>query len=150
MLVKNIEEAEVVKLLPNHKAKVRIKRHSQCIGCQHRGFCDPFGKEFMVVEVRNTIGAKVGQKVEVEFPPYKKGKAMFILYIIPLFSLILGAVLGNFLNPIGNKDASSAIFCILFVILSFVGIKLYTKFLSKKSPSFEPRIINIFFENKNY
>ena len=148
MLVKNIEEGEVIKLLPRHKAKVKIKRHSQCIGCQHKGFCDPFGKEFMIVEARNTIGAKVGQRVEVKFPSYNKTKAMFILYIIPLFSLILGAILGNFLNPINNKDLSSAIFSILFVILSFVGIKFYTNLLSKKNPSSEPQIINIYFENK--
>ncbi len=146
MIVKNIEEGEVIKILPKHRAKVKIKRHSQCVGCQHRGFCDPFGKEFMVVDVLNTIGAKIGQKVEVEFPNYPKTKAMFVLYIIPLFALIIGALIGNFLDPLHNKDASSVVFCLLFVLLSFVGIKLYTKFLSKKSSSFEPRIINIFFD----
>ncbi len=146
MLLKSIEEGEVIQLLPQHKAKVKIKRHSQCMGCQHKGFCDPFGRDFMVLEVRNTIGAKPGQKVEVQFPTYKKTKAMLILYIFPLFALILGAVIGNYLNPFKNPNASSVIFCLLFVILSFIGIRIYTKISQKKQPLFEPKIVNISFE----
>ncbi len=139
----SVEQGEVVGLLPESRARVKIPRRSTCQGCSHRSFCDPFGSEHMVVEARNRAQARVGQRVEVSFGREKQSKAILILYIIPLVALILGAAAGNALDPFNNQDASSAVLSILCVALSFVGIRVYSTKRSESHPDQQPVITAI-------
>jgi len=139
----SVENGEVIALLPGNKARVKIPRRSTCQGCSHRSFCDPFGTEHMVVEARNSAQAKTGQKVEVSFGREKQSTAIVVLYIIPLAALILGAAVGNSLDPFQNQNASSAALSLLCVILSFAGIKIYSRKRSEIHPDKQPVIISI-------
>lgn len=139
----SVEQGEVIGLLPESRARVKIPRRSTCQGCSHRSFCDPFGSEHMVVEARNRAQARVGQRVEVSFGREKQSKAILILYIIPLVALILGAAAGNALDPFNNQDASSAVLSILCVALSFVGIRVYSTKRSESHPDQQPVITAI-------
>ncbi len=140
---KTTEIGEIVRLLSENKAKVKVKKHSSCQGCAHRSFCDPFGSEHMVIQAVNYVNAQIGNTVEVEFGVEKASKAIIILYIIPLIFLILGAFLGNFFNPFNNQDISAAIFSLVFVILSFIGIYFYSHRQFETNPSGQPKITKI-------
>jgi sigma-E factor negative regulatory protein RseC len=142
-LQKTVENGEVIALLPGNRARVKIPRRSTCQGCSHRSFCDPFGTEHMVVEAHNPARARTGQKVEVSFGREKQSTAIFILYIIPLAALILGAAVGNALDPFNNQNASSAALSILCVALSFVGIRIYSRKRSETHPDKQPVITSI-------
>ncbi len=142
-LNQKIETGEVIELLPPNMAKIRIKRHSQCIGCSQRSLCDPFGKDYMIISAKNLCMAKIGDEVEVSFELVRKGQAIVILYIIPLILFIVGALIGNFIDPFNNKDLSSSLMGILCLIISFIGIFIYNKILVKEKPSLEPRIKRI-------
>jgi sigma-E factor negative regulatory protein RseC len=98
-----IEIGEVIEVLSCDKVKVKVKRHSQCIGCSQKSLCDPFGKDYMIITAKNTQGAKIGDKVEVAFGLVKRGRAIVILYVIPLILFIIGAILGNILDPLKTK-----------------------------------------------
>lgn len=54
-LSSKIESGEVVELLGNGDAKVKVERRSQCVGCSHRGICDPFGSNFMVIRAKKIV-----------------------------------------------------------------------------------------------
>jgi len=125
------------------KVKVKVKRHAQCIGCSQKSLCDPFGKDYMIITAKNTQGAKIGDKVEVAFGLVKRGRAIVILYVIPLILFIIGAILGNILDPLKNKDLSSSLLGIFFLIISFGGIYLYHKTLVRERPSLKPYITRI-------
>ena len=142
-LYQSVEHGEVIALMPDNKARVKIPRRSTCQGCSHRSFCDPFGSEHMVVEALNSVQARNGQRVEVSFGREKQSKAIFILYIIPLVALILGAAAGNALDPFNNQDASSAVLSILCVALAFVGIRIYSTKRSESHPDQQPVITSI-------
>ena len=133
----------MVQLLPDDRAKVKIAKHSSCDTCSHKSFCHPFGGEHMIIETSNQVGARSGQTVEVAFEQESQGKAMLVLYVIPLLGLLAGAFIGNWLNPLNNADASSAAMSFLFVILSFIGIRVYTIRRTRNHPSFQPRIVSI-------
>jgi len=138
-----LEKGEVIGNLANGRVRVKIPKSSDCSGCEHRKFCDPFGSEHMLVEAANELEAKTGQKVEVQMVLERRTKAIFILYILPLIFLVLGAVIGNALDPLGNKDLSSTVFCLGFVILAFAGIRSYAKRAAAKEPASGPRIVRI-------
>ncbi|MCD6328543.1 SoxR reducing system RseC family protein [bacterium] len=75
-------------------AKVRTKRAEACGMCQARGFCHPFGEKENYVEVENTIGADVGQEVLLLMQSSSLVSASFVLYLVPLCCVVLGAVSG--------------------------------------------------------
>lgn len=137
------ETGEVIQVLPGGKARVKIPKRSNCQGCGQRSFCDPFGSEHMVLESENSLLAGPGARVQVSFDPERQGKAIVILYLIPLVALMLGAFIGNSLDPFANKDLSASIFCLAFTGLSFFGIRIYTKKKGAKNPSSRPRIVQI-------
>ncbi len=142
-LREKIEHGKVIELLSFDKAKIQIRRGEQCIGCSQRSLCHPFGSDFMVIEARNSLNARVGDDVEVSFEVVKRGKAIGILYLVPLFFFIGGSLLGNYLDLFHNKDLSGSLGGIFFLIISFLGIYFYNRGLVRKKPSLEPRIIRI-------
>ncbi len=147
-LSEKIEHGKVIEILSFDKAKIQIRRGEQCIGCSQRSLCHPFGSDFMVIEAKNPLNARIGDDVEVSFEVVKQGQAISILYLIPLFFFVMGSLVGNYLNPFHNKDLSGSLGGIFFLIISFLGIYFYNRGLVRKKPSLEPRIIRILPESK--
>lgn len=71
-------------------AKVKTSRHNDCANC---GSCP--GNSAAVLDVRNPVGAKVGQKVIIELQEVNMLKAAFTVYILPLLALFVGAMAGG-------------------------------------------------------
>lgn len=143
-----LEQGQVVRLLKANRAKVRIKRHSKCIGCSQKSFCDPFGSEVMHLTAQNPVQAKEGEQVEVKLVLGSPKRSVAILYIFPLACLIFGAALGNILALFNNPDLSAALMSSFFLALSFLAIYLYAKHQARQNKSAEPTILRIL-EKKN-
>ena len=120
------------------KAKIRLTRSSACEGCPGSGLCSILSKRYRMLEAENPIGAKVGQEVNVSVQTESELKASFIIYVIPTISLFIGAILGYYLDLLKNRELSSCISSIFFVILAFFGIRQYSK-----KCSFRPVITEI-------
>jgi sigma-E factor negative regulatory protein RseC len=97
----------------------------------------------MMILAANPLNAEAGQRVHISFKAENKGKATAILYIIPLIALLVGALVGDALDPFGNRDASAAFFCLLFVTITFLGIWYYSHRKYERNVSFKPTIIAI-------
>lgn len=86
-----LEEHEgIVIAVTDNIARVKASRHSDCENC---GACP--GDNALVMDARNSIGAKVGQKVLVKIAETNMLKAAFIVYIMPLLSAAIGAAAGG-------------------------------------------------------
>ena len=79
----------VVSKLDGDEAEVQIKRVSGCGGnCDHcGGSCE---SAFHGLRVKNTIDAKIGETVQIEFRESESMKASLIIYLIPLAGFLLG------------------------------------------------------------
>jgi positive regulator of sigma E activity len=97
----------------------------------------------MLIEALNKVGANAGQEVEIRMNLESPQKAVAILYLIPLFFLILGAILGNTLDPLGHQDASAVVFCLGFLVLSYIGISSYSRRKSAREPEDLPTVTRI-------
>ncbi|MCF8086118.1 MAG: SoxR reducing system RseC family protein, partial [Desulfohalobiaceae bacterium] len=137
------ETGEVIHLLPGHRAKVKIPMGYSCESCGNRDLCEPFGRDYMVVEATNSIRARPGQVVQVSFTAEKPAKALLLLYLLPLATLILGAALGHQLAFFGARNLSSAILSLLFVTLTFVGLRYFTRRRYAANPETQPRVSKI-------
>lgn len=105
--------------------------------------CSPLGRDWMIIEALNHPGAGPGQEVILTYELESEVKASFVLYIIPLLSLLLGAVLGGWLDPLHNPDLSSVSLGFSLMILSFLGIRLYSGRTYSQRKQYQPVILQI-------
>ncbi len=127
-----------------NEAKVKIPRTNSCQSCsQHEACCAPFGKDYMLVEAQNRAGASQGQNVELEFSTPSSNTAVFVLYIIPLFGLILGAIVGYNLALFGSPDGSAALLSLIFLVLSYLGIHRLNRRIWSQDARYRPKITRL-------
>ena len=119
------QQGYIVEIVDSVTAKLKLKRHSACASC---GKCATTSEEKdIIVEVDNTIGSKVGDRVEVNMETVNVLKAALIAYTIPLVALLLGTV-GTFyglkaLNITSNVELISGGVGLIFTLISFLILK---------------------------
>lgn len=85
-----VQQGFVMEIVDKTTAKIKITRHSACASC---GKCATTSEsKDIIVEVDNTLGARVGDKVEVNMETINVLKAAMIVYLIPLTFLLMGTI----------------------------------------------------------
>ncbi|MDD5017108.1 MAG: SoxR reducing system RseC family protein [Eubacteriales bacterium] len=127
-----IEYGEVVDIKED-MARVRFRRTSACGRCKACGMLS--GQNEIVVEVPNELNATVGDYVAVSIKMQKALRASAIAYVFPLFMLIAGVFTGWLLSGVwhifANQDAAMAVSAIIFVLLSFLLLKIASPIYNK-------------------
>ncbi len=125
------EEGEVTALHGN-RATVRIEAGKGCERCR---LCTPISDTEMIVEASYSSRIDIGDHVVLGFRPGIIVQSAFILYLIPLVSLILGYYAGKFLfRPWiipGKEELFPALTSLVFLFVSFVPIRLYDRMKEK-------------------
>ena len=83
------QQGYVIEIVDKNTAKLRMQKHSACASC---GKCKDLSSESkeILVEVDNTIGAKIGDYVEVNMENINVLKATALAYLVPLAFLLIG------------------------------------------------------------
>jgi sigma-E factor negative regulatory protein RseC len=82
-----IRETGNIIRIDGEMAEVMVERHASCESC---GACGLGGKPQISFMVRNPIGARKGDRVEVELQIWKLYQAAFLMYTLPLMMLFVG------------------------------------------------------------
>ena len=124
------QQGYIVEIVDSVTAKLKLKRHFACASC---GKCATTSEEkYIIVEADNTIGAKVGDRVEVNMETVNVLKAAFIAYTIPLLALLLGIycalhedrILDRIIITIGNITSCIPSFWISLILILIFGVNL--------------------------
>lgn len=139
-----ITEEGIVQQVEPAKALILIMRSSACAGCHSQSACQPSEHKEAIVEAINDVNAQVGDRVQVSVPAVSLLKATFIVYLVPVLALILGAIAGSSFAPLMHMDASLAsIICgVSSMFAIFVVVKWLDKSTSSKS-EYWPKITRI-------
>jgi sigma-E factor negative regulatory protein RseC len=133
------QQEGIVLEVSNHMAKVKTSRHNDCENC---GACP--GNSALVLEARNGVGAKPGQRVAIEVREINMLKAAFIVYILPLIAVFIGVVAGEiFAESFGYQPL---LFQVVGGAMAFLLSVLYIKFFDSAARSdvkMQPVIIRI-------
>ncbi len=125
---------------------VKTVRGSSCESCASKRSCQTMGETEMLIEVQNTVGARVGQNVVFTVGAASVMKAGMLFYLVPVLSFIFGVVLGQTVAikvfPNQNPDLVSGLLGVILLAVSFFGLKIYSRRLEKDS-SFRPRILRV-------
>jgi sigma-E factor negative regulatory protein RseC len=135
MFIKGIsgEEGEVIEVRGD-TATVKIQANKACEKCH---VCKRVSATEMIVEAFATRPVSRGEKVTLHIHPGTIVKSAAILYIFPLFGLIIGYYCGKFLLSLLNigikGELIPAVFSLVFLFLSFVPIRMYDRSRQKDS-----------------
>jgi sigma-E factor negative regulatory protein RseC len=140
------EVGTIVELKSKSTALVLCQKSSFCKSCASSGACS-LGEDSRsrMVEAHNMIGANVGDRVKIAASSAIFLQSSFVLYIVPLIALVIGAVVGNALGtffPLGvDPNLLSAIFGVFFMIGSFLIIRVGSGAL--RAEKFMPEIVTV-------
>lgn len=133
-------ETGVVETVEGEWAWVRARRKSACGGCSSKGHCQSLGGGQMRIKARNTANANVGDTVEIYLDTRIKMKFLFLLYVVPIFGLMGGAIAAEFLSDALGLGAVTGkiIFIVAGVMTAFVLVRIHVNNLAVRgelSPS---------------
>ncbi|PLX80903.1 MAG: hypothetical protein C0616_06735 [Desulfuromonas sp.] len=140
------ETGTIVELKSPQRAMVLCRKSSACQHCSSKEACGLGSDEgTRLVEADNQLGAKVGDKVRIAITSRTLLRSSFLVYIVPLIALLVGAGLGQF---IGEKMAQgpdpnllAALLGSAFMVGSLLVIKVGSKALPQED--YMPRIVRI-------
>jgi sigma-E factor negative regulatory protein RseC len=137
-----IKENGVVTKTGQATAWVKTNRSRECQSCSAHGSCE--GAQEKEVEVMNPLGAQRGDAVTIAIQTGSMIKLSALLYLFPVFCMILGAALGSHLAPDYGVDESglSAFMAFSFFFLSFLIIR-FTSSRIAGNDRYHARIIQI-------
>lgn len=119
------QQGYIIEIVDEKTAKLKMQRHSACASC---GKCVTSSeKKDIIVEVDNSIGAKIGDHVEVNMETVNVLKATAIAYLVPLVALLVGTI-GTYyaLDAMGigaNIEAISGAVGISLTLITFFMLK---------------------------
>lgn len=126
-----MEEIGIVKSIDGAIAKVMVERKSSCCDHCEKDTCD-IPENGIETEAMNIARATVGQKVKVVMKPYTYLKGALILYVLPVFALILGALLGKAYLPTLVNGIDSELLSAFGGFLAFFASLILVKILSSR------------------
>ena len=144
-----IREQGIVEEIRKNTAVIKIVRSSSCKHCADKDSCSVADRN-MIIEVKNSLNAKEGDRVEVSVPEGTFVKLSLMVYIFPIVALMIGAFLGNFLSMKLNTDpsATAAITAAIFLAASFLFLKMFDKKKNARE-KYSPRMTRIVISEKN-
>ncbi len=136
-------ERGIVVKLGTDTAWVKTTKTSACEGCSAKGSCTSIGDD-MEVEALNAAGARVGDRIVISFATSPLLKATFLIYMMPIICMLIGAFIGLQMAPaIGiGPSAGSAIAAFLFFFAALYFVKMRANTLAQKD-EYRPRITRI-------
>ncbi len=147
-----IEDIATVIEVNGENVVVESVRKSACSGCGAKSGCGTnvlatlFDKtsENPRLTLKNTVGAKEGEKVVIGVDERVVIKSSFFVYIVPVLSMIFFAAIGIVIaEDIGlTSDNSSMILGVFGLLLGFGWLFLYSKKLATEK-QYQPIILRI-------
>ena len=127
-----MKETGLVTDVKEDLAYIEFKRTSACGKCHACGMLS--GQGSITIKAKNTVNAKKGDRVCVEFTSKNALGTSAIAYLVPLGMLILGMLLGLFL-PVKlemQQEVFAAILAIAFAAAAFLALHFLEPVFKKK------------------
>lgn len=98
-------QTETGKVIEVHagRARVEVSQSGMCSHCEMASSCIPGAGGSRIIEVADPIGVSTDQQVRIELSGRELIGASFLAYLLPLFGLFAGAIIGFY--SVGSSRA---------------------------------------------
>ena len=149
-----IEEIGVISAIEQHNSEqivlVETQIKSTCGSCEAQSNCGTGAIAKVFASKRETLRfrlneiVEVGQKVSLGIPEENLLKASAMVYCLPLFALVLSALIGQSILPLLGLMAEGWLI-LLSAFSSYFTFRFVRRFLSSSDQGdFHPRILKVF------
>jgi len=92
-------EYGIVENVDDTWAWVKTRRSGACAHCGNKSHCEIVaGSDQMVVKAENRVRAGIGDEVELYLDSKTRYKCIFMIYVLPVFGLMIGAFAADSLS----------------------------------------------------
>lgn len=91
----------MVKSVEDGKLEIIMTRNGACGDCSRCGGCEA---EIISLKADNDINAVVGDFVEIQYNSKQMIKSTLLLYVFPLFMLLIGVIIGYNIKTLPNAQ----------------------------------------------
>ena len=140
------EYGTIIELKERRVAVVQCVRNSACQHCPSSSACQ-LGEdhESMLVEAYNQVGGQLNDRVKLVTTTRNFLQSSFLLYIVPVLGLLVGALLGQAIGERADVPLDPSLLAALcgsgFLVTTFLAIRFVTR--SWKKEAYMPRIVAI-------
>ncbi len=132
-----LEQIGIVKNISKGRAEIEVKRISGCGGgCKTCSGCDTPGHTLLL---KNSLNAKVGDMVKIKGQTSHFLKYTFIVYLIPLATLLVGLFTGITVfkaSGVKNYEIAGFITSLIALALGYLFVKILDKKIAQKDENF--------------
>ena len=140
-----LTEEGTIKRIDGQKAWVITVRTEACHNCEARGACKALGsgKEVEVL-ADNQAGGREGDRVLLGMERRSVLLATFLVYMVPVIFLLIGAVVGlKISSAVSMSQDSAALICsLIFFVVTLLIVRNKGKILGDKQ-EYTPKIIKV-------
>ncbi len=130
-------ETGVVRGIRDEIAEVELHSNEACDHCGAKHICRPGANGKRILRLPNTLGAKVGDTVNIEQQGANQLRLTTIQYGLPLLSFLIGVFIGSLVLPDSMlflpRDLSSFLMGIALLLLSGLFIRHWTTHKSRQN-----------------
>ncbi len=118
---------KISKILPSNLAEVICEPNQACEKCKG---CSMAGSGEIIVQAANEVGAKVGDRVEIDVPEAEGIKAALIIFIFPIIGLLVGYFIAQ---RFSETESAGVLGALMFMALTFLVLNLYDRYIRSKN-----------------
>ena len=118
---------KIVEVKGNNIVVVNVVQSAGCSHCESKDACAVASGKSFQVEVVTDKNVKVGDMVELSMLKKDLYRNGFVVYILPLIFLILGAVIGTEIDKNFGTEYVTPLFSLFLLILYFVGLRYFMR-----------------------
>ncbi|MCB2187503.1 MAG: SoxR reducing system RseC family protein [Deltaproteobacteria bacterium] len=141
----HMEEEGQVTAIRGGVATVETVQKEACAHCAAKGACEALGGDkTRTITALNEVHAEVGDRVMLAAPRKTVMGAGFLVYIVPVFALLLGAVAGKKWGPLLGlgTQGGAVLFGVAALSLCWLGLRLISNRVAG-SKNFTIRVVKI-------
>ncbi len=146
-----VEEEGIIKRVQGQKALVVTRRSEACKSCEAHGACHMLGGDKEVeILADNLVQANEGDRVLISLESRPLLMATFMIYILPIILLMVGAFVGKAMAPRFSlsPDSASVITAVVFFGIALFFVRRKGVELGRRK-EFVPQIIKVI-EGENH
>jgi len=135
------ETGTVEKILPNGEVEITVQRSSACRGCAMNKLCFSDGADVLRVKVKPDFTCKKGDQVRLQIDAGNLVKYSFITYLVPIFLLIVFAILGDYINEM--REIESELPSVIGGIFGLIVGLLFVRGFSKRLEAGDKMVVKV-------